>query len=48
MIQDNRGGASVWFRWTAPGTGTYQFDTCTAFPAVVGLIEAFTGNTSAG
>ncbi|MBV8716205.1 MAG: fibronectin type III domain-containing protein [Chloroflexi bacterium] len=44
-IQDVRGGASVWFKWVVPATGTYQFDTCTATPAVVGLIGAFTGNS---
>ena len=44
-IQDNAGGASVWYKWVVPATGTYQFDTCTANPAVVGLIGAFTGNS---
>jgi fibronectin type III domain protein len=44
-IQDNRGGASVWYEWVVPATGTYQFDTCTATPAVIGIIGAFTGNS---
>lgn len=45
-IQDNRGGASVWYKWVAPaGNGTYQFDTCTANPDVAGIIGAFTGNS---
>jgi hypothetical protein len=44
-IQDNRGGASVWYKWVVPATGTYQFDTCTATPAVIGIIGAFTGNS---
>lgn len=44
-IQDNRGGASVWYKWVVPATGTYQFDTCTEYPAVLGLIGAFTGNS---
>jgi Fibronectin type III domain len=44
-IQDNRGGASVWYKWTVPVTGSYQFDTCSANPGVVGLIGLFTGNS---
>jgi hypothetical protein len=44
-IQDNRGGASVWYKWTAPVTGSYRFDTCTANPGVVGLIGTFAGST---
>jgi Fibronectin type III domain len=44
-IQDNRGGASVWYKWTVPVTGSYQFDTCTANPGVVGLIGLFMGST---
>jgi trimeric autotransporter adhesin len=44
-IQDNRGGASVWYKWVVPATGTYQFDTCTANPDVAGIIGAFTGNS---
>ena len=44
-IQDNRGGASVWYQWTVPVTGSYQFDTCSANPGVVGLIGLFTGNS---
>jgi trimeric autotransporter adhesin len=44
-IQDNRGGASVWFKWIAPAEGTYQFDTCSPYPAVEGLIGAFIGNS---
>lgn len=44
-IQDTAGGASVWYTWTVPVTGTYQFDTCSAnpdFPANIGL---FAGST---
>jgi hypothetical protein len=44
-IQDTAGGASVWYTWTVPVTGTYQFDTCSAnpdFPANIGL---FLGST---
>ena len=44
-IQDNRGGASVWYKWVVPATGTYQFDTCTANPDVAAIIGAFTGNS---
>jgi hypothetical protein len=44
-IQDNRGGASVWYKWTVPVTGSYQFDTCSANPGVVGLIGLFAGST---
>ena len=44
-IQDNRGGASVWYKWTVPVTGSYRFDTCSANPGVVGLIGLFTGNS---
>jgi hypothetical protein len=44
-IQDNRGGASVWYEWTVPVTGSYRFDTCSANPGVVGLIGLFTGNS---
>jgi hypothetical protein len=44
-IQDQRGGASVWYRWTAPASGgTVRFDTCTAYPAMDPNIEAFIGN----
>lgn len=38
-------GASVWYKWVVPATGTYQFDTCTANPDVVPIIGAFTGNS---
>jgi hypothetical protein len=44
-IQDSRGGASVWYVWTVPVTGSYRFDTCTANPGVAGLIGLFTGNS---
>jgi hypothetical protein len=48
-IQDDPGGASVWYRWTAPttpaGGGMVRFDTCTAYPGVNGHIEAFVGNS---
>ena len=46
-IQDSRGGASVWYKWTVPASATYQFDTCSANPAVVGLIGTFIGNSAA-
>jgi hypothetical protein len=44
-IQDNYGGSSVWYKWTVPVTGSYQFDTCSAYPDVYGLIGLFTGDT---
>jgi hypothetical protein len=44
-IQDTRGGASVWYEWTVPVTGSYQFDTCTANPGVYGLIGLFEGDS---
>jgi hypothetical protein len=44
-IQDNAGGASVWFRWTAPTSGAVRFDTCTAYPGMDPNIEAFIGNS---
>ena len=44
-IQDTRGGASVWYKWTVPVTGSYQFDTCSANPGVYGLIGLFAGDT---
>jgi hypothetical protein len=46
-IQDSQGGASVWYRWTAPADGTVTFDTCDAHPGVDGHIEAFLGNNLA-
>ncbi|HEY2261796.1 MAG TPA: fibronectin type III domain-containing protein [Streptosporangiaceae bacterium] len=45
-IQDVRGGASVWYKWTAPADGSYQFDTCSANPGVAGLIGLFLGNSA--
>lgn len=45
-IQDVRGGASVWYKWTAPADGAYQFDTCSANPGVAGLIGLFLGNSA--
>ena len=37
------GGASVWYRWTAPSTGTVGFDTCgSGFDT---LLAAYTGTT---
>ncbi|MCW2931881.1 MAG: fibronectin type protein [Actinomycetia bacterium] len=44
-IQDNAGGASVWYTWTAPADGTVTFDTCSATPGVDGHIEAFLGSS---
>lgn len=39
----NAGGASVWFTWTAPETGSVQFSACEAnFPT---LIAAYTGSS---
>lgn len=43
-IQDHRGGASVWYRWTVPTTGSYRFDTCDANPGVPNLIGLFQGD----
>jgi hypothetical protein len=40
------GGASVWFHWTAPETGSVQITTCQAnFPTI---LAAYTGSTLAG
>ncbi|MHB9007987.1 MAG: S8 family serine peptidase [Limisphaerales bacterium] len=37
------GGRSVWYRWTAPGDGTWAFDTAgTSFDTILGV---YTGNT---
>jgi Fibronectin type III domain len=44
-IQDNAGGASVWYKWTVPANGTYDIDTCSANPGVVGNIGLFVGNS---
>ncbi|MCW2931106.1 MAG: fibronectin type protein [Actinomycetia bacterium] len=44
-IQDNIGGASVWYAWTPSASGTVTFDTCSANPGVDGHIEAFIGST---
>jgi hypothetical protein len=44
-IQDNQGGASVWYKWTVPVTGAYRFDTCSANPGVYGEIGLFMGST---
>lgn len=44
-IQDNRGGASVWYNYTPAATGAVRFDTCSANPGVDGNIEAFIGNS---
>jgi hypothetical protein len=42
----NGGGASVWFRWTAPLTGSVQMTTCqAAFPT---LLAAYTGSSVSG
>ena len=46
-IQDGE-GASVWYKWTAPAAGeAVQFNTCSAFPAVVGRVGAFIGSSLA-
>ncbi len=35
------GGASVWFRWTAPSSGPVRFDTCrTGYDTLLGVYEA--------
>jgi hypothetical protein len=42
-IVPNEGGASVWYKWTVPVTGSYQFDTCTAnpdLPATIGALPS--------
>lgn len=44
-IQDTAGGASVWYTWTVPVTGTYQFDTCSANPDFPSNIGLFVGST---
>ncbi len=44
-IQDTAGGASVWYTWTVPVTGTYQFDTCSANPGFPSNIGLFAGST---
>ena len=37
------GGRSVWYRWTAPSTGTFRFDTCSSnFDTV---LAAYSGTT---
>lgn len=42
----NGGGASIWFRWTAPGTGLATFDTCGSdFDT---LLAAYTGSSVGG
>ncbi|HYF44558.1 MAG TPA: S8 family peptidase, partial [Acidimicrobiales bacterium] len=42
----NAGGASVWYRWTAPAAGTATFDTCThGFDTLLG---AYTGSAVNG
>lgn len=41
----NAGGASVWYRWTAPATGTYVFETSgSSFDT---LLAAYTGSSVA-
>jgi hypothetical protein len=44
-IQDNQGGASIWYDYTPAATGTVRFDTCSANPGVDGEIEAFIGDS---
>ena len=39
----NSGGRSVWYRWTAPATGTATFDTCGS--GYDTLLAAYTGTT---
>ncbi len=36
------GGASVWYSWTAPGTGSASISTCAGKPL---LVEAYTGSS---
>jgi len=39
----NAGGASIWYRWTAPATGPVRFDTCgSGFDTLLAL---YTGNS---
>src|SRR5207302_3024984 len=40
----NKGGASVWYRWTAPTTGTVVFDTAGSVPDT--LLAAYTGSSA--
>jgi hypothetical protein len=44
-IQDDGGGASVWYVYTATFNGSVQFDTCSAYPGVNAEIEGFIGST---
>ncbi|MFC1427945.1 fibronectin type III domain-containing protein [Streptacidiphilus sp. N1-12] len=44
-IQDHSGGASVWYLWTVPETGSYQIDTCSAYPGFNSIIGMFLGNS---
>lgn len=46
-IQDYFGGASVWYSWTVPITGSYRIDTCDANPSLPSLIGLFRGNSVA-
>jgi M6 family metalloprotease-like protein/uncharacterized repeat protein (TIGR01451 family) len=41
------GGASIWYRWTAPATGTATFDTLNS-PVSDTLLAAYTGNVVNG
>ena len=34
---------SIWFRWTAPGTGRYEFLTCGSDPGLDTLVAVYTG-----
>ena len=44
-LVDEGGGASVWFTWSPPAPGVYQFETCgSVFDTVLGV---FTGATLA-
>ncbi|WP_164929161.1 FG-GAP repeat domain-containing protein [Gloeobacter violaceus] len=38
----NVGGASIWYTWTAPSTGTASLNTCSSFFSV--LLGVYTGN----
>lgn len=41
------GGASIWWRWTAPQTGPYSVHTCNTLPAASTLVGIYTGPPSA-
>jgi hypothetical protein len=38
------GGASIWYRWTAPNSGTYQVNTCLNNTTIDTLLAVYTGS----